>query len=77
MQDVLRNQLLKFELLLGSAGFVVGMFGVVPGVFGMDFEGVTLYKVPHAFEETIGITGACSLLMFGCFMWYLKRRLFF
>ncbi|XP_051192550.1 magnesium transporter MRS2-C-like isoform X1 [Lolium perenne] len=73
--DVLRNKLLKFELVLGSAAFVVALFAVVPAVFGMNFEGVTIYKVPHAFEETLGITGICSLVMFVVFLWYLKRTI--
>jgi magnesium transporter len=75
LQDVLRNKLLKFELVLGSAAFVVALFAVVPAVFGMNFEGVTIYKVPHAFEETLGITGICSLVMFVVFLWYLKRTI--
>lgn len=72
-----QNQLLKLELLLGSAAFVVATFAVVPGVFWMNFEGVKLYKVPHGFEETLVITGVCSLVMLGCFAWYLKRRMIF
>jgi hypothetical protein len=57
LQDNVRNQLIQFELLLTTATFVVAIFGVVSGVFGMNFEGVGVFTVPHAFEWTLGITG--------------------
>ncbi|KAF0891839.1 hypothetical protein E2562_011017 [Oryza meyeriana var. granulata] len=74
--DNVRNQLIQFELLLTTATFVVAMFGVVSGVFGMNFE-VALFNVPHAFEWTLVITGLCGLVIFCCFIWYFKKRRFF
>uniref|UniRef100_A0A0E0PB61 Magnesium transporter n=2 Tax=Oryza TaxID=4527 RepID=A0A0E0PB61_ORYRU len=74
--DNVRNQLIQFELLLTTATFVVAIFGVVSGVFGMNFE-VDLFNVPHAFEWTLVITGVCGLVIFCCFIWYFKKRRFF
>jgi magnesium transporter len=73
LQDNVRNQLIQFELLLTTATFVVAIFGVVSGVFGMNFE-VALFKVPHAFEWTLVITGACGAAVFGSFLWYFRKR---
>jgi hypothetical protein len=47
LQDNFRNQLIQFELLLTTATFLAAIFGVVSGVFGMNFE-VPLFKVPHS-----------------------------
>lgn len=74
--DNVRNQLIQFELLLTTATFVVAIFGVVSGVFGMNFE-VPLFSVPHAFEWTLAITGVCGAIVFCCFIWYFKKRRFF
>ena len=75
-QDNVRNQLIQFELLLTTATFVVAIFGVVSGVFGMNFE-VPLFSVPHAFEWTLAITGVCGTVVFCCFLWYFRKRRFF
>jgi magnesium transporter len=61
LQDNVRNQLIQFELLLTTATFLAAIFGVVSGVFGMNFE-VPLFKVPHAFEWTIAIARVCGAL---------------
>ncbi|TVU15353.1 hypothetical protein EJB05_38871, partial [Eragrostis curvula] len=74
--DNVRNQLIQFELLLTTATFVVAIFGVVSGVFGMNFE-VPLFKVPHAFEWTLAIAGVCGTIIFCSFLWYFKKRRFF
>jgi len=74
--DNVRNQLIQFELLLTTATFVVAIFGVVSGVFGMNFE-VPLFSVPHAFEWTLAITGVCGAVVFCCFLWYFRKRRFF
>ncbi|GJN02428.1 hypothetical protein PR202_ga19778 [Eleusine coracana subsp. coracana] len=74
--DNVRNQLIQFELLLTTATFVVAIFGVVSGVFGMNFE-VPLFKVPHAFEWTLAIAGVCGAVIFSSFLWYFKKRRFF
>ncbi|CAM0903957.1 unnamed protein product [Alopecurus aequalis] len=75
--DNVRNQLIQFELLLTTATFVVAIFGVVSGVFGMNFEGVGVFEVPHAFEWTLVITGICCAVIFACLLWYFKKRRFF
>ncbi|OVA12316.1 Mg2+ transporter protein [Macleaya cordata] len=57
--DNVRNQLIQFELLLTTATFVVAIFGVVAGVFGMNFT-VPLFDQPDAFKWVIVITGICG-----------------
>ncbi|XP_062226084.1 magnesium transporter MRS2-C-like isoform X2 [Phragmites australis] len=74
--DNVRNQLIQFELLLSTATFVVAIFGVVSGVFGMNFA-VPLFSVPHAFEWTLAITGVCGGVILFCFLWYFKKRRLF
>ncbi|GER44068.1 magnesium transporter MRS2-like protein [Striga asiatica] len=45
VQDNVRNQLIQFELLLTTATFVVAIFGVVAGIFGMNFE-IAMFDKP-------------------------------
>ncbi|KAL0342189.1 UNVERIFIED_CONTAM: Magnesium transporter MRS2-1 [Sesamum calycinum] len=45
--DNVRNQLIQFELLLTTATFVVAIFGVVAGIFGMNFA-VPMFDDPVA-----------------------------
>ncbi|XP_061351512.1 magnesium transporter MRS2-1-like isoform X2 [Gastrolobium bilobum] len=71
--DNVRNQLIQFELLLTTATFVVAIFGVVAGIFGMNFE-IPLFKVPSAFQWVLVITGVCGLLIFCAFVWFFKYR---
>ncbi|WOL19667.1 hypothetical protein Cni_G28469 [Canna indica] len=71
--DNVRNQLIQFELLLTTATFVVAIFGVVAGVFGMNFE-IALFEVPSAFQWVLGITGVCGLIIFCLFLCYFKYR---
>ncbi|KAF3587824.1 hypothetical protein F2Q69_00026827, partial [Brassica cretica] len=47
--DNVRNQLIQFELLLTTATFVVAIFGVVAGIFGMNFE-IDFFTQPGAFR---------------------------
>ncbi|KAG6388432.1 hypothetical protein SASPL_149858 [Salvia splendens] len=47
--DNVRNQLIQFELLLTTATFVVAIFGVVAGIFGMNFE-IQMFNNPGAFK---------------------------
>ncbi|KAF3329607.1 magnesium transporter MRS2-1-like protein [Carex littledalei] len=49
--DNVRNQLIQFELLLTTATFVVAIFGVIAGIFGMNFE------IPF-FQQTVSATHA-------------------
>nr|GEY98030.1 magnesium transporter MRS2-1-like [Tanacetum cinerariifolium]GEZ05934.1 magnesium transporter MRS2-1-like [Tanacetum cinerariifolium] len=50
--DNVRNQLIQFELLLTTATFVVAIFGVVAGIFGMNFE-ISLFHSPLAFKWVV------------------------
>ena len=69
----MRNQLIQFELLLTTATFVVAIFGVVAGIFGMNFE-IDLFEQPGAFKWVLTITGVCGVLVFLGFLWFYKSR---
>ncbi|KAF9612654.1 hypothetical protein IFM89_003129 [Coptis chinensis] len=71
--DNVRNQLIQFELLLTTATFVVAIFGVVAGVFGMNFT-VPLFDVPSAFGWVLIITGVCGVIIFCSFLWFFRYR---
>lgn len=73
LQDNVRNQLIQFELLLTTATFVVAIFGVVAGVFGMNFE-IPLFDVPSAFQWVLIITGVVGVCIFSAFVWFFKYR---
>lgn len=69
----MRNQLIQFELLLTTATFVVAIFGVVAGIFGMNFE-IDFFNVPGAFSWVLIITGACGFVIFAAFVLFFKYR---
>ena len=69
----MRNQLIQFELLLTTATFVVAIFGVVAGIFGMNFE-IPLFDEPSAFHWVLLITGVCGVFIFCAFVWFFKYR---
>lgn len=71
--DNVRNQLIQFELLLTVSTFVVAIFGVVAGVFGMNIP-IAIFEEPKAFKWVLIISGIAGLLIFGSFMWYFRRR---
>ncbi|XP_071711899.1 magnesium transporter MRS2-1-like [Rutidosis leptorrhynchoides] len=71
--DNVRNQLIQFELLLTTATFVVAIFGVVAGIFGMNFP-ITLFDNPSAFEWVLFITGVTGIVLFCSFLWFYKSR---
>lgn len=71
--DNVRNQLIQFELLLTVSTFVVAIFGVVAGVFGMNIP-IDLFEEPKAFKWVLIISGIVGLLIFGSFVWYFRRR---
>ncbi|KAL2899989.1 Magnesium transporter MRS2-1 [Bienertia sinuspersici] len=71
--DNVRNQLIQFELLLTTATFVVAIFGVVAGIFGMNFE-IELFNYPDAFKWTLLITGVTGLVIFGSFLWFFRYK---
>ncbi|RCV22130.1 hypothetical protein SETIT_4G195900v2 [Setaria italica] len=71
--DNVRNQLIQFELLLTTATFVVAIFGVVAGIFGMNFE-TTVFKIHNAFSWTLIITGVVGAFIFSSFLWFFKYK---
>jgi len=71
--DNVRNQLIQFELLLTTATFVVAIFGVVAGVFGMNFE-TTVFKIQNAFQWVLVITGVVGAFIFCSFLWFFKYK---
>lgn len=71
--DNVRNQLIQFELLLTTATFVVAIFGVVAGIFGMNFT-IPLFDDPAAFKWVLIITGIFGIIVFCSFVWFFKYR---
>ncbi|KAH7307367.1 hypothetical protein KP509_22G055600 [Ceratopteris richardii] len=71
--DNVRNQLIQFELILTVSTFVVAIFGVVAGVFGMNIP-IELFDEPEAFKWVLIISGVVCLVIFGSFIWYFRRR---
>nr|XP_016504644.1 PREDICTED: magnesium transporter MRS2-5-like [Nicotiana tabacum] len=68
-----QNQLIQFELLLTTATFVVAIFGVVAGIFGMNFE-IPMFNQPDAFKWVLIITGVTGAVIFFAFLWFFKYR---
>ena len=73
LQDNVRNQLIQFELILTTATFVVAIFGVVAGIFGMNFA-IPLFDDPGAFKWVLIVTGVCGIIIFCAFVWFFKYR---
>uniref|UniRef100_A0ACD5UHZ5 Uncharacterized protein n=1 Tax=Avena sativa TaxID=4498 RepID=A0ACD5UHZ5_AVESA len=71
--DNVRNQLIQFELLLTTATFVVAIFGVVAGVFGMNFE-TDVFSIQNAFQWVLIITGVIGAFIFCFFVWFFKYK---
>ncbi|KDP41956.1 hypothetical protein JCGZ_26974 [Jatropha curcas] len=71
--DNVRNQLIQFELLLTTATFVVAIFGVVAGIFGMNFP-ISLFDDAEAFKWVLVITGVTGVSIFFAFVWFFKYR---
>ncbi|XP_044428662.1 magnesium transporter MRS2-B [Triticum aestivum] len=71
--DNVRNQLIQFELLLTTATFVVAIFGVVAGVFGMNFE-TDVFSIQNAFQWVLIITGVVGAFIFCFFVWFFKYK---
>ncbi|CAM6102871.1 unnamed protein product [Calypogeia fissa] len=70
--DNVRNQLIQFELLLTTATFVVAVWGVIAGVFGMNIP-MWLFEEPAAFKWVLLMAGGGGLLVFCTFLWFFKR----
>ncbi|KAK1413138.1 hypothetical protein QVD17_34905 [Tagetes erecta] len=71
--DNVRNQLIQFELLLTTATFVVAIFGVVAGIFGMNFM-IPLFDSPSAFTWVLVITGVTGAIIFCSFLWFFRYK---
>ncbi|KAI3806925.1 hypothetical protein L1987_22843 [Smallanthus sonchifolius] len=71
--DNVRNQLIQFELLLTTATFVVAIFGVVAGIFGMNFM-IPLFDSPKAFTWVLVITGVAGAIIFSSFLWFFRYK---
>ncbi|XP_078162915.1 magnesium transporter MRS2-B-like isoform X1 [Carex rostrata] len=71
--DNVRNQLIQFELLLTTATFVVAIFGVIAGIFGMNFE-IPFFQQTGAFQWVLSISGLGGFSIFCFFLWFLKCR---
>ncbi|XP_071723460.1 magnesium transporter MRS2-1-like isoform X2 [Rutidosis leptorrhynchoides] len=71
--DNVRNQLIQFELLLTTATFVVAIFGVVAGIFGMNFP-ISMFDDAGAFNWVLAITGVSGLIIFSSFVWFFKYK---
>ncbi|CAI9267376.1 unnamed protein product [Lactuca saligna] len=71
--DNVRNQLIQFELLLTTATFVVAIFGVVAGIFGMNFM-IPLFDNPSAFTWVLVITGVTGIIIFCSFLWFFRKH---
>ncbi|KAL9250067.1 Magnesium transporter MRS2-1-like protein [Drosera capensis] len=71
--DNVRNQLIQFELLLTTATFVVAIFGVVAGVFGMNFP-IPLLSDESAFKWVLWISGVLGIIIFCSFLGFFKYK---
>ncbi|XP_073018049.1 magnesium transporter MRS2-1-like isoform X2 [Primulina eburnea] len=71
--DNVRNQLIQFELLLTTATFVVAIFGVVAGIFGMNFA-IPMFDDSGAFQWVLIITGVCGVVIFCSFLGFFKYK---
>ncbi|KAK1435699.1 hypothetical protein QVD17_01465 [Tagetes erecta] len=71
--DNVRNQLIQFELLLTTATFVVTIFGVVAGIFGMNFN-ISLFYYSSAFKWVLLMTGVFGVILFSSFLWFFKYK---
>ncbi|PSR96826.1 Magnesium transporter MRS2-1 like [Actinidia chinensis var. chinensis] len=71
--DNVRNQLIQFELLLTTATFVVAIFGVVAGIFGMNFP-IAMFDNSGAFKWVLIITSVIGIFIFCSFLCFFKHR---
>lgn len=71
--DNVRNQLIQVELLLTTGTFVVAIYGVIAGVFGMNIE-IGLFEQPSAFLWVILCSGLGGLLVFFAFLIIFKWK---
>ncbi|XP_008805128.1 magnesium transporter MRS2-5-like [Phoenix dactylifera] len=71
--DNVRNQLIQFELLLTAATFVVTIFAVVTGVFGMNFED-SVFERASNFNWVLIISSISCAAIYLSFLLYVKYK---
>ncbi|KAF3772562.1 Magnesium transporter, partial [Nymphaea thermarum] len=71
--DNVRNQLIQIELLVTAGTFVIAIFGVVTGIFGMNIP-IDLFNYSSAFDWVLIISTVVGGLMFLSFLWYFKHK---
>ncbi|KAK2966710.1 hypothetical protein RJ640_007999 [Escallonia rubra] len=71
-----QNQLIKYELLLTAATFVVTIFAVVTGIFGMNFAD-SVFDDPSLFAWILMITGVSCVILYVTFLVYLRHKKIF
>ncbi|KAJ6804894.1 magnesium transporter MRS2-5 isoform X1 [Iris pallida] len=71
--DNVRNQLIQFELLLTAATFVVTIFAVVTGVFGMNFQ-ASVFDHPFNFNLVLIVSSIGCVVVYSLFLLYVKHK---
>ncbi|KAJ6844828.1 magnesium transporter MRS2-5 isoform X1 [Iris pallida] len=71
--DNVRNQLIQFELLLTAATFVVTIFAVVTGVFGMNFQ-ASVFDRPFNFNLVLIVSSIGCVVVYSLFLLYVKHK---
>lgn len=71
--DNVRNQLIQFELLLTAATFVVTIFAVVTGVFGMNFED-SVFETASNFNWVVIVSSILCAVIYLSFLLYVKHK---
>ncbi|XP_021298385.1 magnesium transporter MRS2-1-like [Herrania umbratica] len=69
----LRNRLIQFELLLTSATFVLAVFGIIIGIFGINFP-VPLFNDSHTIKVVLIITSVCGIILYCALVCFYKWR---
>ena len=72
-QGNVQNKLIKFELLLTAATFLVTVFAVVTAVFGMNFED-DVFDEPNRFNWVVSISATLCFVLYICFLIYFKHK---
>lgn len=73
VQDNVRNQLIQFELLLTAATFVVTIFAVVTGVFGMNFQD-SVFENASNFNLVVILSSISCAVIYCFFLLYVKHK---
>ncbi|GJP63205.1 hypothetical protein CLOP_g20269 [Closterium sp. NIES-67] len=71
--DNVRNQLIQFELIMTTAGFVVALWGVIAGTFGMNVP-LGLEEAPYALKWILIDSGVGGVLIFLSFLAYFRYK---